>query len=55
MYAEQIVEVEGNQVAQKRKKVEEGGEHALPGGWGGLAGDAVHQISLGCVSECRFL
>ena len=23
--------------------------HALPGGWGGLAGAAVHQSSLGCV------
>lgn len=44
VFAPQIVELEGNAVAQKRKPHE---QFALPGGFGGLAGAAVHQISLG--------
>jgi dihydroorotate dehydrogenase (fumarate) len=44
VFAPQIVEIEGNAVAQKKKPQE---QFALPGGFGGLAGAAVHQISLG--------
>jgi dihydroorotate dehydrogenase (fumarate) len=45
VFGEQIVEVSSSSVAQKAKS----DLFALPGGWGGLAGAALHQTSLGCL------
>ncbi|GAA6001496.1 hypothetical protein JCM10207_006695 [Rhodosporidiobolus poonsookiae] len=51
VFGEQIVEVESSSVAQKKKD----DLFALPGGWGGLAGAAIHQTSLGNVHRLSML
>lgn len=43
VYSEQIVPVTRDSMSQDAKSA----LHALPGGYGGLAGAAIHQLSLG--------
>lgn len=45
VFSDQITEVPQAPMVQKKKE----GMFALPGGFGGLAGAAVHQLALGCV------
>jgi dihydroorotate dehydrogenase (fumarate) len=51
VFGEQIVEVSSSSVAQKAKS----DIFALPGGFGGLAGAATHQIALGYVPSFHFV
>ncbi|BGP16501.1 hypothetical protein JCM10213_001162 [Rhodosporidiobolus nylandii] len=48
---EQVIEVASSSIAQKKKD----DLFALPGGWGGLAGAAIHQTSLGNVYRLSIL
>ncbi|GAA6028244.1 hypothetical protein JCM8097_006937 [Rhodosporidiobolus ruineniae] len=51
VFGEQIEEVSTSSVAQKKKA----DLFALPGGWGGLAGAAIHQTSLGNIYRLSLL
>ncbi|GAA5881848.1 hypothetical protein JCM16303_006480 [Sporobolomyces ruberrimus] len=56
VFASQIVEPadsETDSIAQRRKP--EGAEFGVPTGYGGLSGEAIHQISLGNVHRLRHL
>ncbi|BGP40359.1 dihydroorotate dehydrogenase [Rhodotorula kratochvilovae] len=56
VFAPQIADVPGSVAQTRAGKETEGEERALPGGgWGGLAGAAVHQLALGNIARLALL